>query len=465
MSLKVDQLRQLALLLKQELSGSRLSKIIQYDDATFVMANSGGGRLVFCCDSADPFVYLSPSPFQVTSFASNLSALLRKRLANAIIDTVEIVNDDRVLAFRLTAVNDVYQEERLSLIAELIPTKANLVLLDEENKVLGALRPNSIEDARPLFRGIAYEPPLTHAFANSQPLPFDYRSYTAECIGKEAALEQRRKKSKYHALFAYLAAKTKSAKRKIASIEQDIAKAQEHLQDGDYGNFIFTNLDHIDPSSGFMDYYGTPIALDKRRSPSGNAEAFFKRAKKAKATVRLGEDNLRKAQKELAEFAQASKLLALASEEALEAYNKQYGLDKIASDKPSPLTDGASLPFVATSAGVSYLFGKTAKQNDCLSFLLATSKTRIWVHVKGNRGAHLIIRKDDPSDKEIERGCEIALLASNLSMGEVMYTPHVNVRRGSVPGQAIVKEYRSAYIRAISPEAVEAFAAAKKVSL
>ncbi len=465
MSLKVDQLHQLSLLLSQKLKGSHLSKIIQYDDSTFVMANSRGGRLVFSLNSADPLVYISPSSFQVTSFSTNMSMIMRKQLSNAVIDDIAVLNNDRVLAFSVTSINDVYQEEKLTLIAELIPTKANLILLDKDKKVIAALRTNTIESPRPIFRGVTYEAPLGNNFVGGEANPFDYDSYTASCIKKEAFLEQRRKKSKYHSLFVYLSSKKKAANRKIKSIEMDIEKANEHLNDGEYGNFIFMNLDNIDVSTGVMDYYGTPVELDKRRSASDNAEAFFKRAKKAKATVKLGQSNLEKAKKELEEYTQVEKILSLASEDSLEAYSKQYGLDKIKDGKSTPLSDSAILPYSVTIDEVTYLFGKNARQNDCLSFLLDTAKTHIWIHVKDNHGAHLIIKKDNPSEEEIEKGCELALLASNLEMGEVMYTPHVNVRRGNVPGQAIVKEYRSALIRSISPQVRDAYASARKVSL
>ena len=111
-----------------------------------------------------------------------------------------------------------------------------------------------------------------------------------------------------------------------------------------------------------------------------------------------------------------------------------------------------------------YLFGKNAKQNDFLSFAYATNKDYLWLHVKEAHGAHLIIQKENPSDQEIGMGCQIALLASKKEDGEVMYCPKKNVRRGNVPGQALVKEYRSATFRKIDPKARQAFLEAKKVS-
>ena len=115
------------------------------------------------------------------------------------------------------------------------------------------------------------------------------------------------------------------------------------------------------------------------------------------------------------------------------------------------------LPHQIVYNGVTYWFGTNARQNDFLSFALDTDKDHLWLHVKGSHGAHLIIRKSNPTDEEISFGCQICLLASGLNDGEVMYCVKSSVRKGSVPGQAIVKEYRSAFFRGIKAEAKEAY--------
>ena len=85
------------------------------------------------------------------------------------------------------------------------------------------------------------------------------------------------------------------------------------------------------------------------------------------------------------------------------------------------------------------------------------------LHVKDTHGAHLLIQADNPSDKQIQYGCELTLLASNLEEGEVIYCPRGNIRKGKEKGQVVLGEYQSAMIRKISPEAREAYALREKV--
>ena len=54
-----------------------------------------------------------------------------------------------------------------------------------------------------------------------------------------------------------------------------------------------------------------------------------------------------------------------------------------------------------------------------------------------------MIRKANPTDEEITLGCELALLSSNLSSGEVIYCSQKNIRSGKANVQVIIGEYRS----------------------
>lgn len=464
MALRIGETRQLATRLNALLSGQRLSKAIQYDKDVFLFSTSKSGRLAFVLDNASPRVYLSDIPLEGNSLSTPFSMLLRKTMSNALIESVELLNDDRVLCFRLLTINDIYKEETAYLVAEIIPSKANLILLNQEKKVVGALRTNLITDPRPIFKGILYEPPLRKNLSDEEEVPFDFETYLAECETKEEALKERRKRTRFHDVFTHLSNKKKAANKKIKAIHGDIEEAKKHLEDGQYGNFIFTDLSSIHPEEGYMDYYGERIDLDPRKSASANAEAFFRRAKKAKATIARGEANLETAKKELEEAERLLGTLEAADEPMLEKLSKEYGLDGLTGKgkNASPLSEAASLPFLCIIDGTRYLFGKNAIQNDVLSFLLATKKNHLWLHVKDNHGAHLIIQKDNPSSKEIQLGCEICLLASKLESGEVMYTQHKNVRRGNVRGQAIVKEYQSAWLTHVSPEAKIAYENAGK---
>ena len=468
MALRKNQLKTYSSFLDEHLRGRHLSKLCQFNEDAFAFSLSKGGKLVFVLSGDDPRVYLSPSLGDGTSFSSPFSSILRKTLSNAVMEKVELYGDDRILRFSLLGVNEVYKPTTYQLIAELIPAKPNLILL-EEGKVLGAYKTNTLSDARPILRGVNYViPPKKEGFASikEEDPAFSPEEYTGRCVEKESSLVDRRKKQRFLPLFRYLKTREKALIRKIDLLEKDSEEAKKHLEDGKYGDYIFMNYSAFSKGDDHFLYEGERVALDPRKNPSLNAETFYKRAKKAKATLLLGEENRKKAEKELSEIRQLSSVLLTSDEDFLLKAEKEYGLDGILDKgiKATPLSDSSLLPMEARIDGVRYLFGKNAKQNDFLSFAYATNKDYLWFHVKEAHGAHLIIQKENPSDQEIGMGCQIALLASKKEDGEVMYCPKKNVRRGNVPGQALVKEYRSATFRKIDPKARQAFLEAKKVS-
>nr|MCR5514153.1 NFACT RNA binding domain-containing protein [Bacilli bacterium] len=122
----------------------------------------------------------------------------------------------------------------------------------------------------------------------------------------------------------------------------------------------------------------------------------------------------------------------------------------------------SSLPYYVEFEGTKILYGKTSKQNDCLTFLFETAKDHLWFHVMGNSGSHVIIKKDDPTEEEINLAASIALLNSKQEEGEVMMAYRKDVRKGSVPGQAIVKTFKTLRLNSLNKNTKEVLNKAKK---
>ncbi len=464
MPLRISQIKPYASYLSKELSSRHIGKLCQYSEDTYVFALSRGGKLVFVLAEGDPYVYVSPSFKEGNSFSTSFSMALRKSLSNAVIENVQAIENDRILKFTLSAVNDVFKTVEFSLILELLPNRPNLILVNEEGKIEAAHKTNTLMDARPVFRGVSYLPPERKCLVEEESVGFDAQAYVTSCIQKEETLTAKRKKQRFAGLLKFLKTKEKALSRKIELIEKDQEEAKKHLDDGKYGDFIYMNYSSLPKKANSFDYEGTAIALDPRKNLSLNAEAFYKRAKKAKATLVLEEENKVKAEREKEQVRSLLSLIENADESFLLLAEKEYGLSKVESKgiSSTALSDAALHPYEIVKDGVTYLFGKNAKQNDFLSFAYATNKSYFWLHVKDDHGAHVILKKAEPSNDEIAFACEIALLASKKEEGEVMYCPRKNVKRGNVPGQAIVKEYKSATFRRIRKETRDAFLSAKK---
>lgn len=467
MPLKQNQLNIYALYLEETLKGRYLSKFCQYSEDVYAFSLSKGGKLVFSLKSNDPKVYVSASLPDAQSFPTPLGAIFRKELSNACVQKVRIVNDDRVLAFDLIGVNEVFKPTAFTIIAELIPTRANLILLQNEGKIEAAKRTTSLLDPRPILKGVPYCPPERKGSTLAEEeTEFSPTEFIKKCEKEEGILEEGRKKQRFSSLYKHLKTKEKALKKKISLIDKDEEEAKHHLEDGKYGDYIYMNYSDFKEKSAKFVFEGEEIPLDPRKNASQNAEAFYKRAKKAKATLALGQENKAKAEKELESIIRLQSVLKNADEAFLLQAEKEYGLNKVQEKGASstPLSGSSLFPMEVTVDGVTYLFGKNARQNDFLSFAYVSNKNYIWMHVKDTHGCHLITKKEDPSDDELSIGCQLTLLGSNLEEGEVMYCPRKNIKKGSVPGQVITKEYRSATFRRIEPKVKKAFLEARKAN-
>ncbi len=403
--------------------------------------------------------YLSPTAFSPALSSPFLEAL-KKRLSDALVLDVLPYNDDRIIEMKVEGYNEVFHPTVYDLYIELMPGRGNMVLCENSNQIVASYHG---EAGRLLLKGASYLPPERKLTEKIDPAPFDLAAYNQEMIEKETIIFRQKAAALAGPLLNLCKRKIKASQKKVSQLTQDKLEAKSHLNDGEKGNFIFMNLDSIVLDSGFMDYYGEKVALNKAKSLTENAEAFFKRAKKARSTIENADKYIELAKQEGEEAASLLPIIQNASEEAIKELLDRYSiLDRKAKGKKEKLSP-ALYPYKVEIDGTVYLFGHNAAMNDFLSFVYDTRKSHYWLHVKDTHGAHLLIQADNPSDKQIQYGCELTLLASHLEEGEVIYCPRGNIRKGKEKGQVVLGEYQSALIRRISPEAKEAYQLREKV--
>lgn len=470
MSLKSSALKSYLAYLKPLVVSHHLSRPSLYTENTFYFHASGEqNRFVISLDDANPRFYLAPADVNVSSLESKFLDLLKKELGNAYVVDLEQVNDDRVIHFSLTVINGVYKEEARSLYLELIPHHANLILCEDDGTIIGAYRNGEMSDERPMLRGLHYLAPEKKPFPETNE-PFDPLAYSAACLEEEKTLADRRKKDRFGWLFEALKKKAKLLERKLLALQSDKSAAEAHLEDGAKGDAIYMKYAELNNRMGSFDYDGLRVELDPSRSLSGNAQLYYRRAKKAKETLKLNETNQAQAEKDLSDVRSALLQLAFCDEEGLEELAKELEISPQKSPQKKKSGDWRglshdSIPFEVDLHGTKILFGKSAKQNDCLTFLLDTAKDHLWLHVNGTTGSHVMIKKDNPTEEEIRTACEIALLNSGEEDGDILYTLRKNVRKGNVMGLAIVKEGKTIHLKNIRPETRTLWANAERMKL
>ena len=195
------------------------------------------------------------------------------------------------------------------------------------------------------------------------------------------------------------------------------------------------------------------IPLDPRKSPIDNAQRYYSRYTKAKTALVMIAEQLGKAEEDIAYFEMIKQQVLQASPEDIEEIREELAelgflkarkvKKKSKPKKPAPET-------YISSAGVKISVGKNNKQNDYLTFKMA-SREQTWLHTKDIPGSHVVIHDANPDEETIR---EAAILSAYFSKARgsssvpVDYTEvrHVKKPNGSKPGFVIYFEQKTVFV-------------------
>ncbi len=185
------------------------------------------------------------------------------------------------------------------------------------------------------------------------------------------------------------------------------------------------------------------IVLDPTKSPSHNAQDFFKRYTKLKRTkdtvVKMVAEN-----RETLDYLKGLlfDISACKYESDLRDVEQNllsFGLiTENKGKKAKPQKTG--LPTKYLFNDVEILVGRNNLQNDMITFEIG-KKNEIWLHVKGYHGSHVLIKSSDPSPELLTFGAELAGFhseAKGADKVDVDYTILKNVRRSPLKRAGLV---------------------------
>lgn len=248
--------------------------------------------------------------------------------------------------------------------------------------------------------------------------------------------------------------------RKFKKHEQTLTKAENaghyqklgelltaHIHLVKMGNKEITVTDYYDPDQGEV-----TIQLHPQKTPSENAQTYFKTYQKMKTSKRIIEVELAKTKREIdyldqliqqLETAREADIEEIREELRAEGYLKKQTRKKQRKNKPKkPQPE----EFIATDGTVIYV-GKNNTQNEYVTTKLAR-RDDTWLHALGIPGSHVVIQSDDPSDETL---LEAAMLAAYFSKAgqsasvPVDYTKvrHVKKPNGAKPGFVTYDQQKS----------------------
>lgn len=264
-------------------------------------------------------------------------------------------------------------------------------------------------------------------------------------------------------LFRFLVNLSERTAKRVANQKEELLSCDSMETDRRRGDLISANLYRItrgDSVARVEDFYDeaspvTEIPLDVRLTPAQNAQAYYKKYRKActakkKLTelIAAGEQEQQYIDSVFDALTRAeceSDIAQLRVELTEQGYLRE---NRKAGKPPKPMQP---LHF-RSSDGFDIYVGRNNKQNDQLTLKFA-AKSDIWLHTQLVHGAHVILCTDgqEPPDRTVT---EAAILAAYYSKGresaqvKVDYCPARFVKKpgGARPGMVIYTNYQTAFV-------------------
>lgn len=174
--------------LEKLVTGGRIQKVRQHNDTDITLEIRRPGHTYLLFISADarfPRIYLTASILPVPHQPPNFCMVLRKHIEGLFVSRLEQVGFDRVLRLHLQAPG---QEERI-LVLEIMGKHSNLILIDAQERILGAAKHigSSVSRYRQVIPGRQYIPPPATGKLDIRMLAEDTLSRLLDKFPKEAA--------------------------------------------------------------------------------------------------------------------------------------------------------------------------------------------------------------------------------------------------------------------------------------
>jgi len=260
----------------------------------------------------------------------------------------------------------------------------------------------------------------------------------------------------------------KKTEKRITHIESDLEQAQDFENYKKLGELIQTNMSSI--KKGMKEitiedvYSNTPkkfaIELDPARTPSENAEKYFKKYQKAREGLEQMQRRLEISKLEIENLREIENALESDYENALNRFESE--LAELLPKEGATKDASVRLPYkeYELKSGVKIFVGRDGADNDRTTFEFAKPH-ELWFHTQQCAGSHVVLKfphkNFEPSKREIEETAAIAAYfskARNDTLVPVAYTQRKYVRkpRKAKPGLVTIEREKSVMAVPKKPE-------------
>jgi len=365
---------------------------------------------------------------------------------------------ERVVRLTFNVIDDLGEIHFRRLVAQVTGRAANLLILDELNRVKSTLRFPKGAGQNP---GEYYlTPPAQPAQKRAADIEITGSASEAADLFFQKLDEEKSFDSHVAELNVQLQKRLDQKTKLITNLENDLAthgNAESHKRVGDLLLANLSTATREGNKTRITDFYseGTPIIeldIDPTLSLQDAAAQFFRRYAKAKRaatetteriqTLREEINLLRQQQNDLQQIA------AQRDEQALEEFDKSEKKPQRRIERKAEQIPGVRR-YVSTD-GYEILVGRGARDNDHLTFRIARPND-VWLHAGDYPGSHVVIR--NPTKKEIPQRTviEAAQLAGRFSQASedakvvIHYTERkfLSKPKGAAPGLVRLSKFKS----------------------
>ena len=246
-------------------------------------------------------------------------------------------------------------------------------------------------------------------------------------------------------------------------LSEDLLEAENSDELRLYGELLTANLHLVKQGMKKVDvisYYDgstVTIPLDVRKSPSANAQNYYKKYGKAKTAIKEKQIQIKENDQELAYLESVAAFIdKSASVEEVEALRQEltesgYLRPRKRSGFKEKKQKVVPLKYRLKN-GLICLVGRNNKENDQITLKMA-NKGDLWLHTKDIPGSHVLIQAGGAqlSEEEIFEAAAIAAYHSKAQSSENVPVDYVPIRyvkkpAGAKPGMVIFTNNKTIYV-------------------
>ena len=383
--MKLSHLKQITAYLQ---NFTKISAIYRVSDTIVKIVFDKEDAIYFEMRRSDSAIFKCASYARSKVYNAPFDVILAKRFNRSNILHTDLLGHDKILRIK-TSAPSAYKQEITTLQIEFTGKYTNVILLDEEEVVLEALRHVDLFSS---FREVRVGQKLL-CVPNA---PFEAKEYPLENV--EAFLYAQHDKEQEQKLdtlkkqkSAFLTKKLQKIEKLYASLEEEksLAKEAEKLQH--YGNLLLSNIHTLKAYEKVLsvnDYDGTSVKIELLKefpTPAMMANSLFARSKKAKQKAK----HLHIEKQSLASKIEHLKLFIHTVHEAKDVAKIELLFPKKVQAKKVKVNESIEIFFVE---GYKIGLGKNEKGN--IELLENARAKDVWIHMKDIPSAHVLITTD-----------------------------------------------------------------------